>query len=85
MGGRQESIDTVYHQLVTKTLRTILVDETHPLRPEFNNTHTHIGAIGFGFLVVGQHDTYSCSFQRPFGHTVSTVRRNVNVHYYYYY
>ena len=63
---RQESID-----IVTKKLRTILADEAHPLRPEFDNRHTQTGAIGVGFLVLGQLDTYSRSFQRPFGHTIN--------------
>ena len=40
VGRRQESINTVYHRLVTNKLRTILADETHPLRPEFDNRHT---------------------------------------------
>ena len=40
VGRRQESIDTAYHRLVTNKLRTILADETHALRPEFDHRHT---------------------------------------------
>ena len=38
-GRRQESIDTAYHRIMTKKLKTILADKTHPLRPEFDNRH----------------------------------------------
>ena len=36
----QENIETTYHRLVTNKLQTILADETHPLRPEFDNRQT---------------------------------------------
>ena len=37
----QESIDIANHRLVTSKRRTVLadVDETHPLRPDFDNRH----------------------------------------------
>ena len=38
---RQESIDTANHRLVTNKRRTILADETHSLRPDFDNRHIH--------------------------------------------
>ena len=46
-----------------------LAKETHPLRPEFDDRH--IEAIDLGFPLVSLHDTYSHSFQRPFGHAVN--------------
>ena len=112
MGGRQERIGTAYNRLVTNKLRTLLADETHPLRPDFDNRHTdrsdrfriprsrttqylqsfiptairtqsidtQTGAIGLGFLVAGQLDTYSRSFQRPFGHTTNKQTDKRNTH-----
>ena len=38
------------------------------------------GAIGLGFLVAGQLDTYSHSFQRPLGHTLNTQTDQRNTH-----
>ena len=37
VGRRQESTDTTHHRLVTNKLGTILADETHLLRPVFDN------------------------------------------------
>ena len=38
-GDGEKSTDTVYHQLVTNKLRTVLADEMWPLRPELHNRH----------------------------------------------
>ena len=46
-----------------------MADETHPVKPEFDNRH--IEKTDLGFPVVRLHDTYSHSFQRPFGHTIN--------------
>ena len=75
MGRRQESTDTAYHGLVTNKLRTTLADETHPLRPEFDNIDTQTGAVGLGFLVVGQLDTYMHVHSNGHSDTQSTSRQ----------
>ena len=46
-------------------LGTILAEETHPLRPEFDNRHIDSNDR---YIVVSLHDTYIHSFQRPFEH-----------------
>ena len=40
IGRAQENMETAYHRLVTDKLLTVLADETHPLRPEFDNRQT---------------------------------------------
>ena len=47
--------------------RTILADETHPLRPVFDNRH--IGRIKR--QIARLHNIYSHSFHRPFGHSIN--------------
>ena len=37
VGRKQESLHSAYHRLLTDRLNTILADETHPLRPEFDS------------------------------------------------
>ena len=58
---RQESIDTAPHLLLTR-------------RPHSDlnlTTDTQTEATDLGFPVVRLHDTYSHSFQHPFGHTIN--------------
>ena len=79
-------ISTVYRRLGTSKLRqfgrrthsdklgTILAEETHPLRPEFDNRHVDNNDRYTGFPVVSLHDTYIHSFQRPFEHNQQAGR-----------
>ena len=68
---------------MTNKLKTIVADETHPLRPDFDNLHTdksdrfripnskttrYLQSFIPTVIRTQLHDTYSHSFQRSFGH-----------------